>query len=199
MTCFIEQAAVQRGNFLLTSGRQTDVYVNAKKILMSPAGLWLAATAMKQKIQSCHPYCPPDLAGKAEGVNNLIGGLLAAYAVGQLQNGFFGPPANGSCPNAVPAGSLIIRPSKRDHGFPDELITNLDMNYPHDFVIVEDVTTTGGSVGQVAEQLRARGQKVSRCFCIVDREEGAEQYLKGFDIMLHPVLRMSDLVAAMSA
>ena len=44
-------------------------------------------------------------------------------------------------------------------------------------VIVEDVTTTGGSAIKAAEAVRESGAEIVMVFTMVDREEGADRYL----------------------
>lgn len=178
--------AVMKGDFRLSSGRRTDTYVNAKKVLTDPLGVLRVVGGLMSQLREDFPQAFPNLAGKAEGVNCLLGGMLAAYAIEQ-------PVARlaGSEPSRI-GGGLLVRPGKKDHGAGDDYITCLDLAVPTEFVLLEDVTTTGGSVLELAADLRGRGHRVAHCYCVVDREEGAGDYLLAHEIELHPVLRLSD-------
>ena len=59
--------------------------------------------------------------------------------------------------------------------------------------IIEDVVTTGNSILKAVNYLRENGARVSRAFCVVDREEGGKELLKENGVDLHPILSISEL------
>ena len=59
-------------------------------------------------------------------------------------------------------------------------------------VIVEDVTTTGGSAIKAAEALRAEGAEIVGVVTIVDREEGADAAFAAAGLKLTPLLTLTD-------
>ena len=59
-------------------------------------------------------------------------------------------------------------------------------------VILEDVTTTGGSALKAADRLREIGCEVVACISIVDREEGGKEAFEGAGIPLIPLSSLSD-------
>jgi orotate phosphoribosyltransferase len=59
-------------------------------------------------------------------------------------------------------------------------------------VIVEDVTTTGGSSIKAADAIRAAGGEIVRVITIVDRQEGADEAFKAAGIGLCPLLVLAD-------
>lgn len=63
-----------------------------------------------------------------------------------------------------------------------------------DYVIMlEDVTTSGGSVAKCAVLARSFGAVVDKAIAIVDREEGAVDNLAKMGIRLEPILTKRDL------
>ena len=60
-------------------------------------------------------------------------------------------------------------------------------------VLLEDVTTTGGSALKAAEMLNSMGCEVAACITIVDREEGGIEAFKSAGIALIPLLLRSDV------
>jgi len=62
-------------------------------------------------------------------------------------------------------------------------------------IILEDVTTTGGSALKACERLAEIGCQVVGCITILDREEGGEDAFGDAEIPLHPLLRLSDIRA----
>ena len=59
-------------------------------------------------------------------------------------------------------------------------------------VILEDVTTTGGSALVAVERLRDMGCEVIACISIVDREEGGREAFNAAGIPLIPLTSMKD-------
>jgi len=60
-------------------------------------------------------------------------------------------------------------------------------------VLVEDVTTTGGSVIKAIQTLRTEGLIIRHVITVVDREEGASESLACADVDSYTV-RMSELL-----
>jgi orotate phosphoribosyltransferase len=59
-------------------------------------------------------------------------------------------------------------------------------------VIVEDVTTTGGSAIKAAETARAEGAEVVGVVTVVDRQEGAGEAFEAAGLKLTPILTLAD-------
>tara|TARA_Y100000588_G_C13500280_1_gene604880 strand:- start:79 stop:522 length:444 start_codon:yes stop_codon:yes gene_type:complete len=59
-------------------------------------------------------------------------------------------------------------------------------------VILEDVTTTGGSALKAVERLQEMGCNVIACISIVDREEGGSEAFAAAGIPLIPLTTLSD-------
>ncbi len=62
-------------------------------------------------------------------------------------------------------------------------------------VILEDVTTTGGSALQAAERLESMGCIIVACITILDREEGGSEAFASAGIPLIPLLTRSDIAS----
>jgi len=59
-------------------------------------------------------------------------------------------------------------------------------------VIVEDVTTTGGSAIKAAETVRAEGAEVVSVVTVVDRQEGAGEAFAKAGLTLTAILTLAD-------
>ncbi|HSG95903.1 MAG TPA: phosphoribosyltransferase family protein, partial [Afifellaceae bacterium] len=66
-------------------------------------------------------------------------------------------------------------------------------------VVVEDVTTTGGSALKAIEALRQAGAAVDHIVTVVDREEGAEKTFADAGITLHALYRKSEFAEDIEA
>ena len=85
----------------------------------------------------------------------------------------------------------IIRASEKGHGKKDLIIGDVRGK---NVLLIEDVTTSGGSALYGIETLRAAGARADRVVTVVDREQGAESLLKEHGIQVLPLVRVSELL-----
>jgi orotate phosphoribosyltransferase len=85
----------------------------------------------------------------------------------------------------------IIRSSEKGHGKKDLIIGNVRGK---NVLLIEDVTTSGGSALYGIETLRAAGARADRVVTVVDREQGAEQMLKERGVEVIPLVRVRELL-----
>ncbi len=158
-----ELKVVQKGEFLLTSGRKSDYFVNIKRASTNPEVLREIGKAMAPFVDEC------KIAGMA------LGAVPLAVAVALETNRPF----------------VMVRKEPKDHGTM-ELIEG-EVIPGDKFIVVEDVATTGGSTLRVVNALRAKGANVSKAVVVVDREEGATEALKEHGIELVSLFKAKDL------
>jgi len=85
----------------------------------------------------------------------------------------------------------IIRAAEKSHGKKEMIIGNVrDMS----ILLIEDVTTSGGSALYGIETLRSAGARADRVVTVVDREQGAEAMLCKQGIEFLPLVRVSELL-----
>jgi len=87
---------------------------------------------------------------------------------------------------------VIIRKGKREHGTGKQ-IEGGDVKNKH-VLIIEDVTTSGGSVVKTIQILRQSQAEVDEVLVVVDRESGAEEKLQNLDVSFIPLLSVSDIL-----
>ncbi|MFZ1897202.1 orotate phosphoribosyltransferase [Methanoregula sp.] len=85
----------------------------------------------------------------------------------------------------------IIRAEEKDHGKKTLIIGEVKGK---DILLVEDVTTSGGSAMYGISMLRNAGARASRVVTVVDREQGAAATLKKQAINLYPLVRVSEIL-----
>jgi orotate phosphoribosyltransferase len=158
-----ELKVVQKGEFILASGKKSNYFVNIKRASTSPKVLREIGKAMA-------PYV-----GDAKIAGMALGAVPLAVAVALETNQPF----------------VMVRKEPKDHGT-KELIEG-DVAPGDKFVVVEDVATTGGSTLRVVNALRAKGANVLRAIVVVDREEGAAQLLSEHGIDLVSIFKVKDL------
>jgi len=85
----------------------------------------------------------------------------------------------------------IIRAAEKSHGKKDVIIGNVKNR---NVLLVEDVTTSGGSAIYGIRALRDAGAQADRVVTVVDREQGAEELLKKQGVSLFSLVKISEIV-----
>jgi orotate phosphoribosyltransferase len=85
----------------------------------------------------------------------------------------------------------IIRAAEKSHGKKEVIIGNVRNA---SVLLVEDVTTSGGSALYGINALRAAGAQVNRVVTVVDREQGAEEMLIQQGVQLLPLVKVSEIL-----
>jgi orotate phosphoribosyltransferase len=122
---------------------------------------------------------------------------VATHVAGSEEFDVVAGVAVGGVPLAVATGLAakkpyaIIRSSEKSHGKKDPIIGHVRGKR---VLLIEDVTTSGGSALYGIDALRAAGATIDRVVTVVDREQGAAAMLTGHNIRLVPLVRVSELV-----
>jgi len=156
--------AVKFGEFTLTSGKTSNFYVDMKLASTDPKILKL----ISQEFAKLLPKDIDFIAGMELGAVPLAVGL-------SLETG-------------IPYS--MIRKSGREHGTSSR-IEGLSLGRA---VLVDDVATTGGSNVESINVLKSEGVNVVMVLVVVDREEGASEKIKPFNIKYNSLINISDLV-----
>jgi orotate phosphoribosyltransferase len=169
----IKEKSLLKGRFKLASGAMSDYYLDMKPTTFDPEGANLVA----------------DI------VHDMISGDEDIDSIGGLEVGSV-PIVIGVCMRSwgqKPVRGFVVRKEKKGHGT-DELI---DGNFRSNstVVLLEDVTTKGGSVMQAVRAVRQQGAKVKKIITIVDRLEGASENLKREGIDLESIYTTKDLLS----
>jgi len=84
----------------------------------------------------------------------------------------------------------IIRSAEKEHGKSGRLIGEVK---GRNVLLVEDVTTSGGSALYGVKALRDAGASISVVVTVVDREQGATAALAKDNITLHSLVKASEI------
>jgi orotate phosphoribosyltransferase len=146
-----------RGKILLASGRESDYYIDMRPTTVHPAG----ATCVGELIVDALDGLAVDFVGGLE-----MGAVPVATAT-----------AIASHRRGRDIGAFFVRKKPKDHGA-RKLVEGLPKGETlkgKNVVVVEDVTTTGGSALQAVAALREEGANIVLVLTIVDRLEGASE------------------------
>lgn len=158
----------------LASGKTSTFYFNMKPTMLDSEGAHLIADLILDQLEGVEA----DLIGGLEMGAVPIAASVAAVADvrGRRLSAFF------------------VRKQAKEHGT-KSLIEGLGRGETMDgkrVVIVEDVTTTGGSAIKAAEALRAAGAVIVRVITIVDRLDGADQAFEVAGLNFQPLLTLAN-------
>ena len=169
----IKERSFRRGNFTLASGKQSAYYFDSKPTMLHPEGASLLAALIVD-----------ELAGvKADCVGGLEMGAVPLIA----------PVAMRSLEAGRPLLGFFVRKAPKDHGT-RQRIEGLDLA-GKTAVILEDVTTTGGSAMQAVEEVRAAGGTVALVLSILDRGEGAAELYAAAGVPFKSLFRAEEFLA----
>jgi orotate phosphoribosyltransferase len=87
---------------------------------------------------------------------------------------------------------LLVRKDAKAYGTRGRFVGDLEKG--DKVILIEDVTTSGGSVLEAINLLRDFGASVDEVITVVDREEGAEANLWNENVTLNPLVKASDLL-----
>ncbi|WNY28070.1 Orotate phosphoribosyltransferase [Methanimicrococcus stummii] len=164
--------AVQFGDFTLASGQKSNFYINIKKASTDPKTLKIIADYITRLLPAV-----ADL--NAGGI--IIGGVELG-----------GVPIATAVSLSSQQPLLIIRKSEKEYGTKSRYVGELDPN--KEIILMEDVTTSGGSVKKAIAALQEDGALIRKVITIVDRESGAAESLKELGVDLIPLVSSSELV-----
>jgi len=152
------ERSVQRGSFVLASGRRSPFYIDCRPAAMSAQGMVLIGRMAWDAIRRVG-WKPSAVGGLTMGADPVSYAIAAAS---------FGSDA--------PVDAFSVRKEVKDHGTGRVIEGNFK---PGDgVVIVEDVITSGDSARRAAEAVERAGGKVLGIVAVVDREEGGKDALE---------------------
>lgn len=176
LTRIIRELSYEEREVTLASGRKSNFYFDGKQTALHARGGLLVGKAFWREVK--------EFPGPIHGVGGLTLGAdpiatatsIAAQLEGQKVHAF------------------IIRKEPKGHGTGQWLEGRKNLPRGSRVVIVEDVTTTGGSSMKAVERAREEGLVVVGIVTLVDREEGAREAIEGAGLPLRSVFTRAQVV-----
>lgn len=142
----IKRDALEYGDFTLKSGKKSNWYLDCRRVTLSPEGLSLIVDCLYALLWGADFDV---IGGPCVGADPIVGAYVVQHDV----------------------RGCLIRKEEKDHGKADLVIGPVKAG--DRVVIVEDVTTTGGSLMRAVDIVQAMGCSVIQAISVVDRMEGA--------------------------
>jgi len=163
----LDAGCVKFGEFTLKSGLKSSIYIDLRRLITFPKLLAQVASA----------YLP--ILEKLE-FDRLAGLPYAALPIVTAIS--------------LQAGYPVIYPRKEAKAYGTKAEIEGEFQAGETAVVIDDVTTTGGSKLDAIEKLTAAGLKVKDVIVLIDRQSGAKEALAEAGFQFHAVLTISDLL-----
>ena len=152
----LKKNAFFREKIILSSGKESDYYMDARLITLSGEGAYLCGRIILEMLKD-ETY--DAIGGPTLGADPLLGALgVLSYQAGR------------------PLNTFIIRKAPKAHGKQQQIEGPL-LKAGGRVILVDDVATTGKAFLESIEVLSKYGVQAPRAVCLVDRNEGARAAL----------------------
>ena len=155
----LRERSVKRGDFVLASGKRSDVYVDARLTTLRAEAMPLIGRTIIAKMQ--------ENGWKVDLVGGLTMGADPVVSAVSRESLEYGLTIDG----------FLIRKEAKGHGT-GRFIEGLDESSGKRALIVEDTCTTGGSAIKAIERAQEVGLEPVAAICLVDREEGGRKAIE---------------------
>jgi len=179
LTSLLAERSARRGQFTLSSGRVSTLYIDARITTMSPQGLSLIGPLGLEELAAAG-WHPQSIGGLTLGADPIS--CAISYA---------------SSNTVSPIRAFTVRKTPKTHGT-SKLIEGAFMAGDR-VVIIEDVITTGGSALKAIEAVRGEGAVILGLLALVDREEGGKEAIEREGVDVRAVVMASSITAHLSA
>lgn len=178
LVALLAERSAHRGQFVLSSGRVSNLYIDARLTTMSPEGLSIIGGLALGTINREF--------GEVDSVGGLtLGADPIAYAI-----------AYASASSSRLIRAFTVRKEPKTYGT-SRLIEG--PYHPGDrVVVIEDVITTGGSALRAVGVLKTHGAQILGVLALVDREEGGREALEHEGLHVHPLTTSSQILPLVS-
>jgi orotate phosphoribosyltransferase len=162
------------GDFTLTSGRQSDYYIDGRRTTLRSRGAYLTAKLLLDELKSVEVDA---IGGPTLGADPVIGAVIALAAL-----------------EDIPLVGFLVRKEPKRHGTQQLIEGPLQPGMR--VAVFDDTVTTGGSLKHAIDQVEAAQCSVVKVYVIVDRQEGARQNFAQWGYPFQALFTIDELKAA---
>lgn len=169
----LRERSVRRQRVLLASGRESDFYVDARRTTLHPEGAALVARLLLSRLK-------PEI----EGVGGPVTGADPITGAAAALSHLAGRPVMG----------FMVRKEAKGHGLKLWVEGRSNLRDGAPVCVVEDTTTTGGSLLQAIQRVEDSGLVVAQVIVVVDREEGALERIEAAGYRMEALVGRRELL-----
>jgi len=169
----LNQKALKRGEFLLSSGKKSNYYLDGRVITLDPQGAYLVACIILDMLKD---EVLDAIGGPTLGADPMVGALAALSYIYEQ-----------------PIKTFIVRKQAKEHGTQQQLEGPVLKNGAR-VILIDDVATSGKAILEAKQALDKIGVIVKKAIVIVDRGEGAAENLAKVGLKLESIFSRSDFL-----
>ncbi|MCX5694121.1 MAG: orotate phosphoribosyltransferase [Candidatus Omnitrophica bacterium] len=167
----LNQEALKRGKFVLSSGKESNYYLDGRIITLSPQGGYLVANIILDMLKD---EALDAIGGPTLGADPIVGALAAVSYI-----------------NRHPVNTFIVRKQAKEHGTQQQ-VEGPALKKGSRVVLVDDVATSGKAILEAKQALDKIGVIAEKAIVIVDRNQGAAENLAKAGLKLESIFKITD-------
>jgi len=171
LQALLEKEALRRGKFTLSSGKESNYYLDGRVITMTPEGAYLVAGII---LEMAKDKQVDAIGGPTLGADPIVGAIAALSHL-----------------NNIPIKTFIVRKAAKEHGMSKQ-IEGPVLKSGAKVILVDDVATTGKALIEAKQALDRAGIIADTAIVIVDRLEGATENLAKSGLKLESLFTIKD-------
>ncbi|MBD3184360.1 orotate phosphoribosyltransferase [Candidatus Poribacteria bacterium] len=167
----LKEKALVIGKVKLSSGKESDYYLDERIVTLMPEGAYLTAKIMIHMLKDINVDA---IGGMTLAADPIIGAVTAmSYADNQ------------------PLSGLIVRKEPKGHGMGKQVEGPVKKGLK--VAVVDGTMTTGGSVLKAVEALERVGCEIVKVIIMIDRLEGGKENVEAEGYSIESVFTRHDL------
>ena len=170
----LTKLAYEKRRVVLSSGRESDFYIDTKQATLSAEGHYLVGRLVLAEVRA--------LAPDVQAIGGLTMGADPIASATSLTSFLAGQP--------IPA--FYVRKEPKGHGTNQWIEGKKGLPEGARVCVLEDVVTTGASTLKAVERCQSEGLQVLGVVALVDREEGGRAAVEAKGVRLRSLFRRSD-------
>ncbi len=167
----VRRDAVKFGKFTLSSGKESDLYVDLRKVTLNPVGASIIGSLISDIIKDRKVDAVGGMSVGADPI--AVATSLAAYQEGREIMAF------------------LVRKTQKTHGTGN--VIEGPIKPGQRALVVEDVITTGASTISAIERIKEAGLEIELVVAIFDRCEGGREAIEARGYEVRSLLTRHDL------
>ncbi len=173
LLALLKEHAFFREKITLSSGKESEYYIDARRVTLMPEGAYLCARLIMKVIREDRVNV---VGGPTLGADPIVGAVAAL-----------------SFQESYPLKTFIVRKAPKAHGKQQRVEGPL-LKAGERVVLIDDVATTGKAFVDALDVLRSMDLDPVRSVCLVDRREGAGEALAAKGCPLHSLFTAEDFL-----
>jgi len=167
----LNKEALKRGKFMLSSGKESNYYLDGRVITLSPEGAYLVAGIILDMLKT---ETLDAIGGPTLGADPIAGALAALSYL-----------------NKQPIKTFIVRKQAKEHGARKQ-VEGPELKKGARVILIDDVATSGKAILEAKQALDKIGVLAEKAIVIVDRSQGAAENLAEFGLKLQSIFKIAD-------